>query len=158
GETAHERADRAEMRQQIVELDRQIEQVATREFRTAAQLRQRVLERVRLCFDRRQAESGRVALDAVDGAEELRDLVPELRIRRRLFHENGVHLLERALRIRQERVQLFGRDVEDAHQEIHLRFGRRLRFLQLEAQLHGLGDVRDGDEDVIDLRLGADAL
>ena len=122
---------RFQVRKQVVEPDHERQEIVAGEPGPLAQLLEHVLERVRARLDRIDAKRGGLALELVHLAEQLVDLLAELRFLAHRHLEHGVDLVQLRLAVREERDKLFAVDLQDAEQHVHLHRAVVLGLLEL---------------------------
>ena len=134
------------MRQQVVELDDQRQEVVSRQRRLLLQRLQIILEGVRAALDGRQAQGRSLALHGVHLPEQSVQFLAEHAFLARRLAQHRVDHFHSRVGVVQERRQLHRIYVQNAQQGIHLTLRLGLRGLKFIRQLHPGGHVRYGHQ------------
>ena len=138
------------MRQQIIELQNQRQEIAARQLGLLLAVRHHVFKRMDAAGDALEVERRGLALDAVQLAEQSAELLAELRVATRRLPEDAVDEVQAGLGAVQEGHQLQRFHVQHAQHHVDLRVGVLLRLPQLVGEPHAGGDVADGAQHVLD--------
>src|ERR1022692_3323026 len=123
------------MRQKIVELDNQRQEVVPRQVGLVPERLQVVLEGMGATLDRREAQGRRLALDGVRLPEKSIELLTEHALFPGRLAKHRIDHLHCRVRIVQERRKLRGIDVQDAEQGVDLSLSLALRGLQFTGKI-----------------------
>src|SRR5216684_9137540 len=124
------------MRQQIIELDDERQEVVPRQARLLPQRLQVVLEGVRAALDRGQAQGGSLSLDRVYLPEQGIELLAKYAFFAGRLAQHRVDHFHGGVGVVQERRELRMIDVENSQQSIDLTLSLTLRGLQFVRQIH----------------------
>ena len=113
-------AHAAQVRQQVVELEHQRQEVVAGELRALLAIAHHVLERVHAAGDALEVQCRGLALDGVQLAEQAGELLAELRVGARRLLEDRVDQLQAGLGRVEERDQLQRVDVHHAEHHVQL--------------------------------------
>ena len=128
--------EQRELPVELVELDRERQEVAAAQRAAAAQLMQRILELPRRGFQRRELERRGIAPHPVDFLERLLELVAKRLLLARRLLQHRVDGLHRGVGSLQQGGKARPAHLQDAAQDLALRLHLHPQILQLARRLH----------------------